>query len=229
MLGKDISPGLGSGNPMDCGKVGLRQGRGWRGGFSLVEMLTVMAIISLLMAASNVLFRSPGSRAVEPAVRMARCIELARAQAVANNRSVAIRFDAQVVGSREWVLRFLENRPGRSADQIKEFRRPERFQDIVIAKDIVIAPRRGQADLPAPEPSAMHDLAPAESLVINSDGQVLPGTGTTGFPVAAEQLVPIIQLGVQPTRAGKVVAADKRDVAIIQIQCATGTARVLQP
>ena len=233
MLGKHMRPVLGSGYPMGSCKEGLRQGMGRQGGFTLVEMLTVISIMSLLMLASNALFRTPGSRALEPAVRIARAIELARAQAVANNRSVAIRFDVQAPASRECVLRFLEDRPGQSAGQIKEFRRPERFQDIVIAKDLVIAPRRGQPDLappaPVPDPSSLHDLAPGESLVINSDGQVLLGTGTTGFPVAAEPLVPLIQLGVQPTRAGQVVAAEQRDFAIVQIQCATGTARVMQP
>ena len=75
----------------------------------------------------------------------------------------------------------------------------------------------------------MHDLAPEESLVINTDGQVLLGTGTTGFPVAAGQLVPSIHLGIRPTRGGQVMAAEQSDVAIVQIQCATGTARVIQP
>ena len=114
-------------------------------------------------------------------------------------------------------------------DRIKEFRRPERFEDIVIAKDIVIAPRRGQAAVPATETQETHPLAPGESLVINSDGQVLIGTGESGFPVAADQLVPLIQLGVQPTRAGKVVASAKQDVAIVQVQCAAGSSRVIQP
>ena len=215
-------------NPPDSGKRGLRRGNCRCRGFSLVEMLVVMTIIMLLLAASGALFRSPGSRAGEPAARMARCFDLARAQAVANNRSVAIRFDKQEPGSRELMMRFVENRPGKNKATTKEFRRPERFEDIVIAKDVVIAPRRGQAAVPATATQSIHPLAPGESLVINSDGQVLIGTGESGFPVAADQLVPLIHLGVQPTRGGKVVAAEK-DVAIVQVQCATGSSRVIQP
>jgi len=226
---------IGSVNPSDSGQKGMRQGRklrwgsGCRGGFSLVEMLAVMTIIMLLMAASNVLFRSPGSRANEPAARMARCLDLARAQAVANNRSVAILFDKQEEGSRELVMRFVENRPGKKGTSTQEFRRPERFQDIMIAKDIVIAPRRGQSAVPATQTQEAHPLVPGESLVINSDGQVLVGTGESGFPVAADQLVPLIQLGIQPTRGGKVSATAKQDVAIVQVQCAAGSSRVIQP
>ena len=235
MLRKHIRLDIGSANSSESARTGWCQGRGmnpasfWCGGFTLVEMLVVMTIIMLLMAASSVLFRMPGSRANEPAARMSRCIDLARAQAVANNRSVAIRFDKQEVGSRELVMRFLENRPGKNGATTKEFRRPERFEDIVIAKDLVIEPRSGQTEVPAAEKQETHPLAAGESLVINSDGQVLLGTGESGFPEVADQLVPLIQLGVQPTRGGKVVAAAKKDIAIVQVQCASGSSRVIQP
>ena len=196
----------------------------WRavtaGGFALVELLAVMAIIALLMAASSALFRATGSRAGEPAARLARCIELARAQAVANNQRVAIRFVRNDSG--ELVMRFLRSRVGQAAAQLKDFRRPERFADVVIAPGLA-CPRQASD---APE---SHALASEESLVITADGQVLLGSGTNGFPAAAAQMVPAIHLGVQPTRRGQVAAADRRDVAIVQIQCATGTARVLLP
>ena len=207
--------------PMDVGRVK------WRRGFSLIELLTVIAIMSVLLAlGAGALFSSAGSRTSEPALRMARCIELVRAQAVASNRSVAIRFEPPALGASELVMRFEEYWPGLTAGQTLEFRPPERFREITIAPGVVIAPRGGQSP---PTSAAMHDLAPEESLVINTDGQVLLGTGTTGFPVAAGQLVPSIHLGIRPTRGGQVMAAEQSDVAIVQIQCATGTARVIQP
>jgi prepilin-type N-terminal cleavage/methylation domain-containing protein len=204
--------------------------QGIRRGFSLVEMLVVMSIIVVLMGASNVLFRMPMSSAGEPAARMVRCIEMARAKAVASNRNVAIRFDAQAAGSRELVLRFLWARPGQTASTLKEleFRRAERFSNIVISKDVVIPDGKETSGSAGGALSARH-LAPGESLVITPDGQVLLGTGSSGFPVPADQLDPVINLGVQPTIAGRVVDSVRRDVAIVQIQCASGTARVIQP
>jgi len=190
------------------------------GGFSLIELLTVMAIISVLMAASGTLFRAVGSKASEPAARMARGIELARAQAVANNISVAIRFVRGDSG--ELVMRFMRQRPGQTAVQVKDFRRPERFAQIKLAPNLS-CPRS------AANPQESHALTAEESLVITADGQVMLGTGQSGFPVAGEQLLPAIHLGVQPTRAGQVIASERRDVAIVQIQCATGSARVLSP
>lgn len=198
--------------------------RGNAGGFSLVEMLFVIAIMTVLMGAGNVLFHSPISKAAEPAARLARCIEMARAQAIATNRNVALRFDEPQADKRELVLRFMWSRPGETvaAGAKQEYRRPERFADMVIAKSSSLP---GLSNgLPA-----AHDLAAGESLVITTDGQVLLGSGTTGFPVAADELQPLIHLGVQPTVAGKVVPSVANDVAIVQIQCASGTARIMQP
>jgi prepilin-type N-terminal cleavage/methylation domain-containing protein len=199
-------------------------------GFSLVEMLTVIAIISLLMAASNVLFRAPVSKAGEPAARIARGIELARARAMATNRKVAIRFDAQVPGSRELVMRFLWSRPGQAAGpEAEEFRRPERFPDMVISKEVVIPVDTKHPDPAAADAPQARFLTTDESLVINTDGQVLLGTGCKGFPETTDRLEPAIRLGLQPTTGGRVLAGTTKDVAIVEVQCASGTSRILQP
>jgi hypothetical protein len=184
-----------------------------------VELLTVMVIVMVLMAITNSLISGTGSRSIEPAARIARGIEFARAQAVARNRSVAVRFDW--IDNRELAMRFLWTRPGQSADQVAELRRPERLLDVVISPRL--APREPGADSRLPA----HHLATDESLVVRPDGQVYVGTGNRGFPVATDELRPIIYVGVQPTRNGKVVPAEKRDVAVVQVQCATGTARIM--
>jgi hypothetical protein len=193
-------------------------------------MLVVIAIILILIGASNVLFQAPVSRAGEPATRMVRCIEMARAKAVASNRNVALRFDDPAAGSRELVMRYLWARPGQTAATLKEleFRRAERFQDIVISGDVWIPDDKQASGSTVGAPSARH-LEPGESLVMTPDGQILRGTGSTGFPVAADQLDPAITIGVQPTIAGRVVESVRRDVAIVEIHCASGTARVIQP
>jgi prepilin-type N-terminal cleavage/methylation domain-containing protein len=216
MLGKYIS-GASAG-----GRVArpAGQGRGRPGGFSLVELLAVIAIITVLMTAATSLVGSAASKSGEPASRIARSVEMARAQAVAGNRSVALRFERN--GEREVALRFLRTRPGQAAGQVSELRRAERFLDLAVPAEV-------ELELPgeAPAEGAVHELQPEESLVINPDGQVFVGTGSSGFPVASDRLLPFIHIGVQPTRGGQVVAATRRDVAVVQVQCATGTARVL--
>jgi len=112
---------------------------------------------------------------------------------VAKNRQVAIRFDW--IDNREVAMRFLWQRPGQEADQAAELRRPERL------RDIVISPTLGFRN-PVTDPLPSHHLAADESLVITADGQVFVGTGGRGFPVAADELLPVIYLGVQPTRCG---------------------------
>lgn len=191
-----------------------------RRGFTLVELLTVIAIISILMTAATGLWNETGSRSAEPAARIAKAIEFARAQAVARNRSVAIRFEW--IDNRELAMRFLWTRPGQEAGQVAELRRSERLRDMVISP--LLAPRTTTQD-----PLPAHHLAADESLVVTADGQVFVGTGSKGFPVAAEVLQPVIYVGVQPTRDGRVVPAEKRDIAVVQVQCATGTARVMTP
>lgn len=207
-------------------------GRSLRRGFSLVEMLVVIAIIFVLIGASNVLFRIPVSRAGEPATRMLRGIEMARAKAVASNRSVAIRFEKQAEGSRELVMRYLWARPGQTASKLKEleFRRAERFQDIMISKDVEIPNGKNSSD-PTAGSLPVRQLEPGESLVMTPDGQMLHGKESSGnaFPVPSDQLEPVIAIGIQPTIGGRVVDSVRRDVAIVQIQCASGTARVIQP
>jgi hypothetical protein len=82
---------------------------------------------------------------------------------------------------------------------------------------------------PLPDTLPSHHLAVDEALVFTADGQVFVGTGRRGFPLKADELKPLIYIGVQTTRNGKVVAADRYDVDVVEVQCATGTARVLPP
>lgn len=189
-------------------------------GFSLAEVLVVITIMMMLMVVAAGVLRMPGSRSSEPAARIARAVEMARAQAVANDRTVVIRFERGE--GRETAMRFYRFRPGQDKEQVREYRRPERFVDLAVPAQLE------HKSLPD-DPQRAHDLIEGEALVVNADGQVFVGTGDGPVPTAATRLMPLIHIGVQPTLAGRVVPVVKNDVALVQVQCATGTTRVVSP
>lgn len=97
-------------------------------GFTLLEMLAVLAIMSMTITAATVSVRSSGGAArVQPlAVRVAADLKLARSEAIAQNRPVEVAFNAatrtyQVHGSRLPVL--LPNSIGFELATPEEFRR----------------------------------------------------------------------------------------------------------
>ncbi len=186
-------------------------------------MLVVIAIMAIMMASANVLFRSPVSKAGEPSARLARCVELARSTAVASNRTVALRFEPRQSNQRDTVLRFLWKRPGAPpAAKLEEFRRPEKFTDVAIVTGIDLG--KGSA------PTGTRELAPEESLLFTTDGQALIGTGSApAFPTPSDKLERSIDIGIQSTSGGKIISPLSRDVAIVRIQPASGTAIALQP
>lgn len=191
-------------------------------GFSLLEMLVVMAIMLILTASSSILFEAPVSKAGEPSARLARCIDMARATAIASNRTVALRFDPQPSGGQELVLRFLWVRPGVApVGAPNQFRRPEYFNNIALSNSVAI-----QGRVVDPE---VHKLAAGESIVLTTDGQALLGTGKDGFPKAEDELRRGIELGIQATAGGKVRGRLEKDVAIVSIRSASGTAIAIQP
>jgi general secretion pathway protein H len=64
-------------------------------GFTLVELLVVLAIIGLLIAAAPILMRSaiPGARSLAAARAFAQDLRQTRGQAIASGNATAIRFD----------------------------------------------------------------------------------------------------------------------------------------
>lgn len=197
-------------------------------GFTLMELLAVIAIMLILLQAAAVLFRSPISKAAEPAARISRSIALARATAVASNSKVILRFGQETAGlNGELVVRFYKIRTGLTAkEDLEEFRRAEHFPNIDLAELPGLTENSGGGASPGESPSF---LALDESLVFTADGQVMRGTGETGVPATNEQLENGISIGVQPTVAGIVVKSVEEDVAMVKIQCATGTSRVIKP
>ncbi len=97
-------------------------------GFTLLEMLVVLAIMSMTIAATTISIRGSGGVVrVQPlAVRVAADLKLARAEAIAQNRSVEVAFNAvthayQVQGSRSPVA--LPSSIGFTLATPEEFRR----------------------------------------------------------------------------------------------------------
>ncbi len=69
---------------------------GNQAGFTLVELLVVLAIIALLIAAAPILMQSalPGARSLAAARALAQELRQTRGQAIAGGNATAIRFDA---------------------------------------------------------------------------------------------------------------------------------------
>jgi general secretion pathway protein H len=65
-------------------------------GFTLVELLVVLAIIGLLIAAAPFLMRSamPGARSLAAARTLAQDLRQTRGQAIASGNATAVRFDS---------------------------------------------------------------------------------------------------------------------------------------
>src|ERR1700712_933401 len=71
-------------------------GRTREAGFTLTELLVVLAIIGLLVAAVPILMQSamPGARTLAAAQGLAQDLRIARGQAIASGSATVVRFDA---------------------------------------------------------------------------------------------------------------------------------------
>lgn len=192
-------------------------------GFSLVELLAVMTIAAILMGVAVRSIRPPVSRAGMAASQLLRGLDLARATAMAGNRTVWVHLAPDPSAPENLVVRFHRSRDGSGAPAaMGEFRRPERFDNLAVSNEVPDFVER-------PHPNGAVRLEAGAWVVFQADGQAYPGATQDDFPAASATLAPVIEIGLQATNRGTVTKATGRDAAVVHLHGATGASQVFEP
>lgn len=195
------------------------RGRGLAGpgGFTLVEILAVLAIIVILMSLAVGAMKAPVSRSELAATEISGALNYARAFAVARNRTVWVRLAAPEDEPNDLELRFYFSADGSGTeDSIEQFRRRTVLEDLTISNTL-----DNFGDRPDAPAEARLD---AEGIILFSpagEAHLVQGT-EGGFPSPDAQLRSTIELGIQPTRAGRVAGNLQNEISALHIQGSSG-------
>lgn len=177
-----------------------------KGGFSLIEMLAVVAIMVILLAMVGRSFTTVGTRAVSGAERLSSSIGLAGSYATARNRLVWVKIEPKADGSGNTEVKFYQSNDGTNAvASVVEFRRSVVLEMVQVRDDL-----GAFSDRPV-VPSA--DRMKAGSvLIIKPSGEIYlvnNVSGTLPLPDGVP-LRMITEIGLQGVhgRSGKPVDAD---------------------
>lgn len=207
---------------MYCGSIANTWQRRLSGGFSLIELLAVIAIISTLLALGGSMLWQGRSRSAPAGATLASCIDLARSQAVARNRTVWLRIAPDRKDPENLEMRFFRDDPREAAgDDPLEFRRPVRLEQMMIQQDLPDFGDRPEVDMPI-------TLTEGGTLVIRPGGEIRLLPDTAGFPEAPASLVGRLEIGLQATRGGRAHPV-KGDAVAIQIQGLSGVPVLYKP
>ncbi len=210
----------------------MKPARPVRGGFSLAEILVVIAVISLLLTLAGPLVRqaSRGNSPSSVASRVAAELERAKTAAAAKNTYVWTylgpnRDDPSTLELVAWES--ADGTPDRRPANLAPSSPAKRFENISLRGDLP-----AYADRP-PVPAAAR---PDEAvwLRFSPSGEVhataVPATASSKEPA---EVVPAlerwIELGFQPTRAGTRTTALERDTAVLHVAGLTGQIRRFAP
>ena len=195
----------------------LGRGPAGPGGFTLVEMLAVLAIIAILMSLAVGAMRAPVSRSGLAANQISGALGYARSFAVARNRTVWVRLAVPDDEPNDLELLFYFSANGSGAqDSIEQFRRRTVIEDLTISNTLDEFGDRPEAPLEA--------RLDTEGFILFSpagEAHLAQGTGD-GFPSPDAQLRRTIELGIQPTRAGRVVGNLQTEISALHIQGSSG-------
>lgn len=198
-------------------------------GFTLVEMLVVIAIMSILMTAGGpvldklVSSHSPAS----VATALTGQLERARSHAVAKNTFVWVRLGAVKEEPNDFVITAFESLDGiNNPSAAKGLWRAIRFPDIKLSNSLdsqfsrPLVPVVNRPDIATwirftPTGEAWVSTGMASESRFKMVPPASSGTGT---------LSRWTEIGLQPTRRGKIPDADKQDVASVQLSGLTGQA-----
>lgn len=191
-------------------------------GFSLIELLTVIAIIVVLLTLGGSLLWQGRSRSAAAGATLASCIDFARSHAVARNRTVWLRLAPDRNDPATIELRFFRGTAaGPGEEEPEEFRRPVRLEQMMFRSE---APDfGGRPDVEMPQVSAA-----GATLILLPGGEIGMQLETEGFPGPPDELVALMEICVQATRGGNDRPVDG-DIAAVQIQGLSGMPVLYKP
>jgi prepilin-type N-terminal cleavage/methylation domain-containing protein len=195
----------------------LARGPAGPGGFTLTEILVVITIIAILMSIGLSAMKLPVSRSEVAANEISRALGHARSFAVARNRTVWVRLAVPDDEPNDLELRFYFSADESGAqDSIEQFRRRSVIENLTISNDLDEFGDRPEAPVEA--------RLDTEGFILFSpagEAHLAQGTGD-GFPSPDAQLRRTIELGIQPTRAGRVAGKLQTEISALHIQGSSG-------
>jgi prepilin-type N-terminal cleavage/methylation domain-containing protein len=191
-------------------------------GFSLLEMLVVVAIIVLLLGISGTALMQRGSRSVPAGATLGSSLDLARSRAVALNRTVWVTIAPDPEHPEDLELRFFrEDRPGADDRPVSEFRRPVKLEQMILKSDLPPFGDRRRVAAKVP-------LTQGATVTFRPTGEAHLSGGTGGFPEVPDTVEGLLEIGIQATR-GEPGRPVEKDFAAVQLSGLSGQSIVHAP
>lgn len=195
---------------------------GVAGGFSLVELLAVIAIMVTLLSVVGGSLAKSGSKAGDAGERLASSISLAGSYAKSRNRLVWLWIAPHETMPGDLELRFFYSVDGtNAAASVKAFRRPVVIGHVVVKDDLPDFGERVKVDR---DQRMKHE----GFIVIKPTGEVYVFSGEEKFPMPDGSLRSVSEIGLQAVR-GKTLRPIKQDTAVVQMRGLSGNALIYQP
>jgi prepilin-type N-terminal cleavage/methylation domain-containing protein len=184
-----------------------------RRGFTLVEMLVVVAIMVILLSLVGRSFSTAGMRTISGSDRLSSSIGLAQTFATARNRMVWMKMETAADSSANTVLKFYQSTDGTNTAPV-EFRRKVVLEMVKVREDL-------EAFASRPQVPTEDRMKAGGVLIFKPSGEVYMVNDPTGFPLPSGPLKMISEIGLQGVhgRTGKLVDGD---LAAVQVRGLSG-------
>lgn len=188
-------------------------GRGKKRGFTMVEILVVVAIMVILLSLVGRSFSTAGMRTISGAERLSSSIGVATSFATARNRMVWVKIQAAGDGSGNSEVKFYHSTDGTNANPL-EFRRTVMLEMVQVKEDLGTFSDR-------PLVGTEDRMKAGGTLIIKPSGEIYMVNDASGFPLPTGSLKMISEIGLQGVhgRTGKPVAGD---VAAVHVRGLSG-------
>jgi len=195
---------------------------GGAAGFTLVELLAVIAImVTLLSVVAGSLTRT-GSKAGAASDRLASSISLAGSFAKSRNRLVWLEIQPLPEAPGDLEIRFFHSTDGTNdSSSVKEFRRPVVLEQVQVRDDL---PDFGERATTA----GSERLKDGGYLAIKPTGETYLFSGREKFPMPSGSLRVASEIGLQAVH-GRTLRPVKNDTAAVQVRGISGNALTYQP